>query len=204
MRVHAPHQQFFSQRPQNPLTQHPVLPGVSPFPTADVEAVVRKKKVRSKNRRVHKRKNEKVVNRKLKLIGINSAGLSSKLDSFDKVLEDIQPGVFFIQESKMKRMGKINTENAKKYQIYELLRKSEAGGGLALGVLNDLKPVWVGEGCGKTETLSVEITVQNFKIRCVNAYGPQENDPVERKTNFWSQLDSEVASAANYGSGLII
>ena len=126
-----------------------------------MEAVVRNKKVRSKNRRVHKRKNENVVNRKLKLIGINSAGLSSKLDSFDKVLEDIQPGVFFIQESKMKRMGKINTENAKKYQIYELLRKSEAGVGLAI--------------------LSVE-----------------------RKTNFWSQLDSEVASAANYGSDLII
>ena len=58
--------------------------------------------------------------------------------------------------------------------------------------------------CGITEALSVEMTFQNFIIRCVNAYGPQENDPVERKINFWSQLDSEVASAANYGSGLII
>ena len=85
-----------------------------------------------------------------------------------------------------------------------MLRKTEAGGGLALGVLNDLNPVWVGEGCRKTETLSVEITVQDFRIRCVNAYGPQENDPVERKNNFWAQLETEVAAAANYGSGLII
>ena len=91
-------------------------------------------KAKKKNRRVKSRTKEKTINRKFKLIGVNSAGLSSKLHSFDKIL----------QETKMKVIGKIKTENAKNYQIFELVRKSSCGGGLAIGVLNDLTPVWLG------------------------------------------------------------
>ena len=68
-----------------------------------------------RNRRAQNRGKGKVIDRNLKLLGVNSAGLSSKLISFDKVLKDVEPGVFFIQETKMKRVGKIRTENSKKY-----------------------------------------------------------------------------------------
>ena len=171
-----------------------------------METLVSKDRAEQKitNRRVLNRKKGKVTNKMLKMVGVNAAGLSSKLNSFDKLLQDIEPGVFFVQETKMKRVGKIKTENAKKYQIYELVRKNSGGGGLAIGVLNDLNPVWVGEGCDKIESLSVEITVKNFRIRCVVGYGPQENDATEQKEKFWSMLDSEVVKAANYGTGLVI
>ena len=93
-------------------------------------------------------------------------------------------------------MGKIKTENAKNFQIYELVRKSSRGGGLALGALHDLNPIWLGEGDDEIESLSIGITVQGFEIRCVVAYGPQETGPsIELKNKFWSHLDLEVAAA---------
>ena len=140
-------------------------------------------------------------------MGVNAAGLASKLHSLDKVLGDTIPGIFCIQETKMCTEGKIKTENASRYQIYERLRKSGklGGGGLALGVLHDLSPVWVGEGESETESLSVEIKVQQFRIRCVTAYGPQETGPsTEVKTRFWAHLDSEVAAAESLGTGFIL
>ena len=70
---------------------------------------------------------------------------------------------------------------------------------------HDLSPVWVGEGENETESLSVEITVNDFKIRCVAAYGPQETGPtLEIKANFWAQLDAEVAAAESYDTGFIL
>ena len=85
------------------------------------------------------------------MFGINSAGLLSKLHSFDKMLTDIQPAIFFIEESKLKRIGRIKTENSSKYQIFELVRKQSGGGGLAIGALHNLNPTWVGEGNDEVE-----------------------------------------------------
>ena len=77
----------------------------------------------------HKRKKKEML--KVSFLGINSAGLSSKLHSFDKLLSDVTPGVFFVQETKMRRIGNIKTPNVKKYQVFELVRKSKGCGGLA-------------------------------------------------------------------------
>ena len=53
------------------------------------------------------------------MLGVNAAGLSSKLYSSNNLLADINPGLFFIQETKMRTEGKIKTENSSKYQIFE-------------------------------------------------------------------------------------
>ena len=150
----------------------------------------------------HKRKKKEMLN--VSFLGINSAGLSSKLHSFDKLLSDISPGVFFVQETKMRRIGNIKTLNVKKYQVFELVRKSKGCGGLALGALHTLNPTWLGEGNDEIECLSIEITVQKLKIRCVVGYGPQEGDKNERKEKFWNHLDLEVAAAENQGTGFIL
>ena len=138
---------------------------------------VHKNKIgKHKNRRVlNRNRNKGESENNLKLVGVNAAGLTSKLDSFDNLLADIKPGVFFIQETKMRKEGRIKTENTKNYQTYENLRKS--GGGVAFGVHHDLNPAWVGDGPGEIKSLSVEITVDKLKIRCVAAYGPQETGP---------------------------
>ena len=66
------------------------------------------------------------------------------------------------------------------------------GGGLAIGDLEDVNPVWISEGDDDVEILVVEIVVFILKIRCICGYGPQESDTIERKEKFWNRLSTEV------------
>ena len=73
-----------------------------------------------------------------------------------------------------------------------------------MGCLKELQPVWVREGEGLVEALSVEIFVKNLKIRCCVAYGFQESEKVENKENFWKYLDEEVYFAAIANAGFVL
>ena len=129
------------------------------------------------NRRSLRRNKIKDKKRKtaLKLVGVNAAGLSSKFKSFDNMLTTLSPEVFFVEESKMRRPGKIKTKASENYIIYELIRKNKGGGGLAIGVDKNLKPVWVDEGDDDVEVLIVEARADDFKFCC---------EKIDKKTNF--------------------
>ena len=96
---------------------------------------------KNKNRRSKRRNKNKVNQNKVRLMGVNAAGISSKLHSLNNVIRKLSPSIFFIQETKLKRQGKLKIENPSKYIIYELNRKDRNGGGLAIGVVEELKPV---------------------------------------------------------------
>ena len=174
------------------------------FPTPHVtgstlETLVIKKQ---KNRRALRKNKTKRFEKKFKLVGVNAAGISSKLDSLNFLLKEVQPTVFFIEETKYRDSGKLKIEN---YHIFELVRQSkDGGGGLALGCLKELQPVWMREGDDLVEALSVEISLKSLKIRCCVAYGCQETDLVERKDAFWTFLDEEVSIANQRGSGFVL
>ena len=70
--------------------------------------------------------------------------------------------------------------------------------------MKELNPTWIHEGDDLVGILTVQIDTKDFSIRCVGAYGPQENDPVEREQKFWSRLGSEVKDADNLGLGFIL
>ena len=124
-------------------------------------------------------------------MGVNSAGLNSKLFTFKKVLTELVPSVFFIQETKFKDIGHLKLDN---YVIFEKVRANkDGGGGLALGCVPELKPVWVREGPNDVEALSVNIFIRKLKIRCCVAYGCQESEAVERKDAFWQYMDEEAS-----------
>ena len=134
-------------------------------------------------------------------MGVNSAGLNSKLFTFKKVLSELVPSVFFIQETKFKDIGHLKLDN---YVIFEKVRANkDGGGGLALGCVPELKPVWVREGPNDVEALSVNIFLRKLKIRCCVAYGCQESEAVERKDAFWQYMDEEVVEASKSGAGII-
>ena len=80
------------------------------------------------------------MSKSIRFLGVNAAGLKPKLFTFKKVLLDLQPSVFFVQESKFKEEGKLKIEN---YVIFDLVRDSREGGGLVLGCVKELKPVLV-------------------------------------------------------------
>ena len=156
--------------------------------------------MKKRNRR--KRKYSKHISQTLRFLGVNSAGLRSKLSTFHKVINDLKPSVFFIQETKLKEEGHVKIDD---YVIFEKLRSTKKnGGGLAIGAKPEFNPIWVKEGDEDVETLSINIFVKNLKIRCCTGYGPQEGDIKEKKELFWEYLDNEVIEAKNAGSGLII
>ena len=155
-----------------------------------------------KRRNRRKRKYSKNISKTLRFLGVNSAGLRSKLSTFHKVINDLKPSVFFIQETKLKEEGHVKIDD---YVIFEKLRSTKKnGGGLAIGAKPELNPIWVREGDKDVETLSIDIFVKNIKIRCCTGYGPQEGEIKEKKELFWEYLDNEVIEAKNAGSGLII
>ena len=137
----------------------------------------------------------------LRFVGINSAGLRPKLNTFKKMISDLAPSVFFLEETKYKETGTLKLEN---YDVFELVRQSKDGGGLALGCRKELQPAWVREGDDQVEALSVEISLKQFKVRCCVAYGCQEHDSIERKNAFWEYLDEEVTFADQSESGFVL
>ena len=155
-----------------------------------------------KKRRRGKRNRAKHISKSLRFLGVNSAGLKQKLSTFKKVIKELEPSVFFIEESKFREEGKFKIDN---YIIFELVRESrDGGGGLALGCVKELKPVLARKGNDDIEAMSVDIFVQRMQIRCVVGYGCQETSLLEKKHAFWNYIEEEVISAWNSGSGFIL
>ena len=140
------------------------------------------------------------------IMGVNTAGLGSKLNTFDHALQSLKAKIFFVQEVKQQSVGNIKTEYLKNFQLFELVREEErvAGGGLMIGVDKELKSLQVRQGDDEVECLSVVVAVSGADIRAVCGYGPQRRDTAKRKTLFWDYLDSEVKLADKYNQLLII
>ena len=115
-------------------------------------------------------------------MGVNAAGLRSKMLTFKKVLKDLIPSVLFVTETKLKDAGKLKIDD---YIVFEKVRKNrENGGGLAIGCIPELKPIWVREGDDQVEALSINIFVKKMMIRCCVGYGCQESDLIEKNVKF--------------------
>lgn len=159
-----------------------------------------KEKAKRKFRRGKKTKIKR-FSKSLRLLGVNAAGLKSKIFTFKKVLDSLNPSVVFIEETKYKEEGKLKLDN---YIIFELVRESgDGGGGLAIACTEDLKPVMTRKGNDEAEALTVEISVEKMKIKCVAGYGPQENCLKEYKLKFWNYIEEEASNAWNNGLGFI-
>ena len=160
------------------------------------------KKTQSKLRKNRKRKNKKSYKSSVRIMGVNAAGLRSKLTSFKNVLNELKPAVFCVEETKLKDEGRFKLEN---YDIFEHVRATrDGGGGLALGCVKELQAALVRTGGDKVEALSVEIFFKNEKIRCCVAYGCQEGDPIVKKDAFWNYLHEEIELAEQNESGFIL
>ena len=146
------------------------------------------------------RKKSKTKNQiKMNILGSNSAGLLNKKESFFRNISLFDPSVYFIQESKVPRKGKVKHSD---YVIFERVRKIGGGGGLLTAVHKNLNPVSVGDEC-EEEVLVVQADILDKKVRFINAYGPQE-DEVDKSKAFLSKLDEEIKSAKVSGSMICI
>ena len=118
--------------------------------------MVKKKKT---NRRAKKRSKNKMGQSNICIMGVNAAGITSKMNSFKNVVRQLKPSIFFVEETKLKRQGKLKLEN---YEIFELNRKNKQGGGIAIGMVKELKPVWISEGDDNIEVLTIEAEIDGL------------------------------------------
>ena len=172
-----------------------------------------KRKINRRGLKKNKRSNHNIIGKELVIVGINAAGITSKLYSFDKLIFDLKPSVWLMQESKRNATDPVlRTTNLINDQVFEMKRvkskeeggKGIHGGGLAVGALHHLNPVLIRNGNDDIECVTIEITTETARIRCVTGYGPQESDCTSRKEKFWNFLDAEVHSAMEDDVGLVI
>ena len=133
-------------------------------------------------------------------MGANSAGLFNKKESFQRYLNLFLPGVFFIQESKLRRKNKIKHPN---YVMFEYVRQNCGGGGLLTAVHKSLSPVSVSNDTDE-EVIVVEATIVDKRVRFINGYGPQEDDDDDVREGFFNRIDQEVKSSKLAGAMICI
>ena len=140
----------------------------------------------------------------MNIFGINAAGIKSKTKSFNEILKRLKPKIWMLQETKLNLNETILCEALNTFQVFYLNRQETQGGGLALGVANDVEATLIREGDDEVEAISVKIVIGDIPIRLVVAYGPQENAKKEKKDKFWDFLEQEVNQAELEETGLII
>ena len=145
--------------------------------------------------------------------GNNCNKIGTKIESFNKLLSDLKPSIFGLEETKLKvNDPPIKCENLINYQTFELRREKETenggkgleGGGLAIGALHSLRPVLTRQGDDDAECLSIVVKTIPMDVLCVIGYGPQSGDSIDRKSNFWKYLEKETETAREHDFGLII
>ena len=113
----------------------------------------------------------------LKIIGNNIAGLSGKKDSLENLIISCRPGIIMLQETKLYKMGSFKYPD---YCVFECLRENKGGGGLMTLIHENLNPVHlpienVSDGNITKNILTVEASMGNCRVRCMNIYGIQES-----------------------------
>ena len=134
------------------------------------------------------------------ILGANAAGLANKKESFNRLLNLFLPGVFFVQESKLRIRNKMKHP---KYITFEYIRKNCGGGGLLTAVHKTLNPVCVSNDT-EEEVLVVETKLDGKKVRFINGYGPQDDDDEEVRHAFFNRIDIEVKRAKLSGCFICI
>ena len=136
------------------------------------------------------------------IVGNNAAGLKAKTDSLFHVIKTLNyPSCLTIQETKLPNRGKLAIEG---YKIFEKPR-SVYGGGLLTAVDTNLEPFEIeNTNDDDSEILVVQCQVGGQKIRVLNAYGPQEDDPTETRISFWTAVHQKIFEAKSEGCMLLL
>ena len=103
-----------------------------------------------------------------------------------------KPSCITLQECKLKN----KTIRIPGYQLYVKNRENNSGGGLITAIDENLTSIQV-SSC-EQEILVIEVSFEGYKIRIINAYGPQEpQGSIERQQihEFWQEVETQISLA---------
>ena len=72
------------------------------------------------------------------------------------------------------------------FVIYEKIRGTREGGGIAIAPKRELNPVLTADGDSENEAISRDIYPSTITISFTSAYGPQQHYTSEKKSKFWN------------------
>ena len=129
----------------------------------------------------------------------------NKIDSLKNWLKEKSPAIFIVQETKVPALGQLKIIS-NQFQIYEQIQENNPGlgGGICIGVSNNLHSTLLREGGVDVECISVQVEVGQQDIVVVCRYGPQENASLAKKESFWQYLEREVEEASREDEMLVI
>ena len=119
-------------------------------------------------------------------------------------MSTVKPQIWMLQETKLKSNETIKCENKDDFQIFYLNRQKSQGGGLALGVEKNIESTLIRDGNDEVEVISVQVVLGGIPVRLITGYGPQENDIIEKKKNFWKFIENEIYEAELNDHGVIL
>ena len=135
------------------------------------------------------------------VLGSNARGIKAKVDSLLNTLKAHNfPTCVLIQETLLRPSETFQIQG---YQCFVKNRQTR-GGGLLTAVRNELLPVVVSDVEGDVEILTIQVEVNDMKIRVINAYAPQEDEAKETFLDFWQKFESEIESARDEGCMIVI
>ena len=137
----------------------------------------------------------------LTIVGTNSAGLTSKRESFLNIVNTLKPSIITVQETKHTKAKNLKIPG---YQNFERIRSGKTGGGLLTCIIDDLNPVLIYTANEDTELMTVEIDLGKEQIRIINGYGPQEHEDTSSILRYWQELEAEVIKAKDCNRNIII
>ena len=97
-------------------------------------------------------------------------------------------------------MGSIKIND---YQVFEKIRPG-LGGGILTAIRQSLSPVLISPIKDDVEILVVQCQVNKMKVRIINGYGPQDDEPLATRLECWSSLEQEIISAKDENCSVLL
>ena len=167
------------------------------FPAISITKSIKNRRAYSRKYKVQNKSNSSIL---LSFLGTNCGGLNLKRESFFKLVNNFQPSIITLQETKFYQVGTVKLHG---YQVFETVREGRNGGGLLTAALFSLEPMLITSDV-ENDIMTTQINIASFKIRIINGYGPQEDDDDTIIMNFWNKIEAEVIEAKNEGCFIMI
>ena len=114
----------------------------------------------------------------------NINGYQSKSESVHEIMSKIEPEIVVLCETKSAQKNTLK----KDFKKYDLITKQikKGKGGILCGVKQNIGARLVLEvtTVNNDNILTVLVKFQNYSIKIISAYGPQENEALETKEDF--------------------
>ena len=126
------------------------------------------------------------------IVGNNCAGIKNKRESLSNLIFTVNPGIIFLQETKLYTKGLVKIPN---FFVFETIRAQKGGGGLITAVHEKLNPMLIESEQNIADILSVRCQIGAKSVHLINGYGPQESDAISLKDEFFMAFESAIQSA---------